>query len=467
MRLAPRPQSAGSPSSRAPSRRRSAAPRRSRAARPERRVGVPTTAPCPSGARGAAGCRSMSRQTLLAIRNSHACSADAPLEACRCRATRAPSSPAPRPRPPSPSRACGSSSPSAPCGAPPARSRWGFPASSARLHPKGGRGRNHRSGGVATRRERTRATILAGVWGVRDHRAWASRASRGAASREPVGTRARPAAGRRDLRLGPAVVHGRRNVFVDFYGEPGFPLHECVGGSSAGELPEGTRSSAGPSITWAGRVLRRAVDAIAAIERRFSDVEATVDPAPVHGAAPARPHPRCRGKRAAVIGQGSIGLLFSHALKARGAAHVTGVDRVDRDRRHGRVRRRRGVGDAAAWAEDAEAEIVVEAVGHHAGPLEAAVGRSPTERDRARLRRPRRHPLRVPVPGVLPKHATLIAGAARPGERARARLRVSPAAPARCWTPTSRTCSRCARRNARSSSPRRPPRAPQGRPNAR
>ena len=36
------------------------------------------------------------------------------------------------------------------------------------------------------------------------------------------------------------------------------------------------------------------------------------------------------GQTAAVIGQGPIGLLFSHVLKARGAARVTGVDPVDR-----------------------------------------------------------------------------------------------------------------------------------------
>lgn len=36
------------------------------------------------------------------------------------------------------------------------------------------------------------------------------------------------------------------------------------------------------------------------------------------------------GKRVAVIGQGSIGLLFSYVTKAFGAAHVTGIDPVDR-----------------------------------------------------------------------------------------------------------------------------------------
>ena len=61
--------------------------------------------------------------------------------------------------------------------------------------------------------------------------------------------------------------------------------------------------------------------------------------------------PDVAGRRVAVIGQGSIGLLFSHALKARGAAWVTGVDRVDRSD----VAAAFGVDevvwdDAAAWA---------------------------------------------------------------------------------------------------------------------
>src|SRR5215207_2796088 len=34
---------------------------------------------------------------------------------------------------------------------------------------------------------------------------------------------------------------GRANPFVDFYGEPGFPLHEVVGEVVEGDLPAGTR----------------------------------------------------------------------------------------------------------------------------------------------------------------------------------------------------------------------------------
>src|SRR5262245_11235791 len=36
-------------------------------------------------------------------------------------------------------------------------------------------------------------------------------------------------------------VIGRRNTFVDFYGTPGYPLHEVVGEVVAGALPAGTR----------------------------------------------------------------------------------------------------------------------------------------------------------------------------------------------------------------------------------
>lgn len=42
--------------------------------------------------------------------------------------------------------------------------------------------------------------------------------------------------------------------------------------------------------------------------------------------------PNLKGRHVAVIGQGSIGLLFSYAAKALGARHVTGVDPVDRER---------------------------------------------------------------------------------------------------------------------------------------
>jgi threonine dehydrogenase-like Zn-dependent dehydrogenase len=85
------------------------------------------------------------------------------------------------------------------------------------------------------------------------------------------------------------------------------------------------------------------------------------------------------GSTVAVIGQGPIGLLFSHVLSSLGAARVTGVDRVPRDD----VAARFGVDEAIHassdwWAGslDAEADrpaIIVEAVGHQVRTLTDAI----------------------------------------------------------------------------------------------
>ncbi|MDQ4214967.1 zinc-dependent alcohol dehydrogenase [Microbacterium sp. ASV81] len=84
------------------------------------------------------------------------------------------------------------------------------------------------------------------------------------------------------------------------------------------------------------------------------------------------------GRTAAVMGQGPIGVLFGHVLKSAGAAHVTGVDRVDRRD----VAALFGV-DEMVWAsadrwarmlpDDRRPEIVVEAIGHQTATLNDAV----------------------------------------------------------------------------------------------
>lgn len=88
--------------------------------------------------------------------------------------------------------------------------------------------------------------------------------------------------------------------------------------------------------------------------------------------------PDLRGRRVAVIGQGSIGLLISLAAKAAGAAHVTGVDPIDR----GRVGPRFGVDEMVRATSDRwvghlrpedRFDVVVEAVGHQVGTLGHAV----------------------------------------------------------------------------------------------
>jgi len=83
------------------------------------------------------------------------------------------------------------------------------------------------------------------------------------------------------------------------------------------------------------------------------------------------------GLDAGVIGQGPIGLLFSHVLKSMGARSVTGIDLVDRSD----VAKTYGVDEflnisSAQWAaglSDRRPNIVIEAVGHHVTTLTDAV----------------------------------------------------------------------------------------------
>jgi L-iditol 2-dehydrogenase len=85
-----------------------------------------------------------------------------------------------------------------------------------------------------------------------------------------------------------------------------------------------------------------------------------------------------KGMHVAVIGQGSIGLLFSYAAKALGARHVTGVDPVDRDS----IGKEFGVdtivrATSDRWVSHLEAsdrpDVVIEAVGHQVATLGHAI----------------------------------------------------------------------------------------------
>ncbi|MCK0177406.1 MULTISPECIES: zinc-binding dehydrogenase [Mycobacteriaceae] len=88
--------------------------------------------------------------------------------------------------------------------------------------------------------------------------------------------------------------------------------------------------------------------------------------------------PELRGRHVAVIGQGSIGLLFSYVAKTAGAARVTGVDPVDRRA----VGPHFGVDEVVRatsdrWVshltQDDKPDIVIEAVGHQVGTLAHAI----------------------------------------------------------------------------------------------
>lgn len=88
--------------------------------------------------------------------------------------------------------------------------------------------------------------------------------------------------------------------------------------------------------------------------------------------------PSIEGKHVAVIGQGPIGILFSHVLHNLGARCVTGVDPVDRSdvaAAFGVDRDVRARSDAwaASLADDHRPYLVVEAVGHQVGTVADAV----------------------------------------------------------------------------------------------
>jgi threonine dehydrogenase-like Zn-dependent dehydrogenase len=88
--------------------------------------------------------------------------------------------------------------------------------------------------------------------------------------------------------------------------------------------------------------------------------------------------PDLAGRHVAIIGQGSIGLLFSYVAKAAGARRVTGIDPVDRQT----LAETFGVDDAVRatsdrWASqlapDDRADVVIEAVGHQVATLGHAI----------------------------------------------------------------------------------------------
>jgi L-iditol 2-dehydrogenase len=115
----------------------------------------------------------------------------------------------------------------------------------------------------------------------------------------------------------------------------GFPIHEIVG-----EVIASRHRSHGVG----DRVVGWASGFDGLMERVVADGDglAPFDPAltPQHAVAlqplacvlfALEQLPDLKGRHVAVIGQGSIGLLFSYAAKALGARHVTGVDPIDRE----------------------------------------------------------------------------------------------------------------------------------------
>ena len=206
---------------------------------------------------------------------------------------------------------------------------------------------------------------------------------------------------------------GVRDLLVGAsHGKPGYPLHELVGeveASAADDLPVGTRvvGWAEGHLGLAEKFVARA-DQVRALDDELPSVQATVIQPLCTVLYAVRRLGDVRGARVAVIGQGSIGMLFSYVLKAAGAGHVTGVDPIDR----------RDAADAfgvdtmewstsSEWAaslgDDARPDIVVEAVGHQAATLEHAVEAVAHGGTVLAFGVPDEHALRVPVRSLLPQ----------------------------------------------------------------
>ncbi|VEG53707.1 theronine dehydrogenase-like Zn-dependent dehydrogenase [Mycolicibacterium aurum] len=162
----------------------------------------------------------------------------------------------------------------------------------------------------------------------------------------------------------------------------GFPIHEVVGEVIASRHTAHTRGDR--VVGWASGfdgLMEEVVsdgDGLAPFDTSLSPAHAVaLQPlACVLYAAEHLPDPA--GRHVAVLGQGSIGLLFSYVVKTMGAAHVTGVDPIDRadvGPSFGVDTSVRATSDrwVGRLLPDAKPDIVIEAVGHQVATLSHAV----------------------------------------------------------------------------------------------
>ncbi len=172
-----------------------------------------------------------------------------------------------------------------------------------------------------------------------------------------------------------------RRGALAYPGRPGYPMHEMVGEVVA---------SRHPRLACGSRAVGWAVASNAAAELVITDGDhlAAYDPGLAPQAAVLVQSIACvlyavgrlpvRGKHVAVLGLGPIGLLVTHALRTAGAAHVTGIDPVDRTAVAALV----GVDTVVRATSDRwvshlppedRFDVVVEAVGHQVSTLQHAI----------------------------------------------------------------------------------------------
>jgi L-iditol 2-dehydrogenase len=163
----------------------------------------------------------------------------------------------------------------------------------------------------------------------------------------------------------------------------GTPLHEIVGEVLASE--DGEIRPGAVVVGWASSsnglseyVVTKG-EGLFEFDRQFSpDVAVMLQPLACVIAA-SRRVPAVKGSHAAVIGQGPIGVLFSHVLKTSGARTVTAVDRVDRSdvaeafRIDNFVHSTADRWSASLTEESERPNVIFETVGHQVSTMRDAV----------------------------------------------------------------------------------------------
>lgn len=163
----------------------------------------------------------------------------------------------------------------------------------------------------------------------------------------------------------------------------GFPIHEVAGEVLASRHPD--HRPGDQVVGWASGfdgMMERVVsdgDGLAPYDPSLSAAQAVGLQSLACVLYACEQLPDLAGRHVAIIGQGSIGLLFSYVAKATGARRVTGIDPVDREKLSCAF----GVDDAVRATSDRwvsrlapqdRPEVVIEAVGHQVATLGHAIG---------------------------------------------------------------------------------------------
>ena len=162
----------------------------------------------------------------------------------------------------------------------------------------------------------------------------------------------------------------------------GFPIHEIAGEVIASRHPE---HRAGDRVVGWASGFDGMMEFVVSNGDGLAPYDPSLTPAQAIGLQPlacvlyaCEQLPDLADRHVAIIGQGSIGLLFSYVAKAAGARRVTGVDPIDRTS----LATIFGVDDPVRATSDRwvsrlaaadRADVVIEAVGHQVATLAHAI----------------------------------------------------------------------------------------------